>query len=165
MMTETESFIQLKKDNVFRIGIKDYKGNDTGKYLSFDLEDITLPLKLNDCEDMHHKNVINLRDRFVIIDKKEDVKGKKILSKKEEEKLKVLEEYYRNEMKALDLFIGEGKTQMILDLMGRNPYYSMYEDISQLLEPILPKLKLNAESIKQQIINKYSKNNDKEVLK
>lgn len=165
MMTEKESFIQLKKDNVFRIGIKDSEGNDTGKYISFDLEDITLPLRLNDCEDMHHKNVVNLRDRFAIIDKKQDVKGKKILSKKEEEKIKALEEYYRNEMKALDLFIGEGKTQMILDLMGRNPYYSMYEDISQLLEPILPKLKLNAESIKKQIINKYSKNNDKEVLK
>ena len=165
MMTETENFIQLKKDNVFRIGIKDVNGNDTGKCLSFDLEDITLPLKLSDCEEMHRKNVNKLRDTFIIIDKKEDKKGKKILSWKEEEKLKALEEYYYNEMKALDLFIGEGKTQMILDLMGRNPYYSMYDDISQLLEPILPKLKMNVESIKKQIINKYSKNNDKEVLK
>lgn len=165
MMTEKENFIQLKKDNIIRIGIKDSDGNDTSKFLSFDLEDITLPLRLNDCEDMHHKNVVNLRDRFIIIDKKQDVKGKKILSKNEEEKLKALEEYYRNEMKALDLFIGEGKTQMILDLMGRNPYYSMYDDISNLLEPILPKLQLNAESIKKQIISKYGKNNDSEVLK
>ena len=165
MMTETESFIQLKKDNILRSGIKDSKGNDTGKYLSFDLEDITLPLRLNDCEDMHHKNIINLRDDFIIIDKKEDKKGKKILSWKEEEKLKALEEYYRNEMKALDLFIGEGKTQMILDLMERNPYYSMYDDISEMLNPILPKLKMNVDSIKKQIMSKYGKNNDSEVLK
>jgi len=165
MMTETESFIQLKKDNVIRIGIKDSQGNDTGKYISFDLEDITLPLKLNDCESMHHRNIMDLKKRFVIIDKKEDVKGKKILSLKEEEKLKALNEYYKNEMKALDLFIGEGKTQMLLDLMGRNPYYSMYEDISEMLAPILPKLKMNADSIKKQIINKYGKNNDSEVLK
>lgn len=165
MMTEKENFIQLKKDNILRFGIKDSEGNDTGKYISFDLEDITLPLKLNDSEDMHHKNIINLRDRFIIIDKKEDAKGKKILSRKEEEKFKALNEYYKNEIKALDLFIGEGKTQMLLDLMGRNPYYSMYEDISEMLNPILPKLKMNADSIKKQIINKYGKNNDSEVLK
>lgn len=165
MMTEKESFIQLKKDNVFRIGIKDSKGNDTGKYISFDLEDITLPLRLNDCEELHKKNIINLRDKFIIIDKKEDKKGKKILSWKEEEKLKALEDYYRNEMKALDLFIGDGKTQMILDLKGRNPYYSMYDDISEMLNPILPKLKINADSIKKQIMTKYGKNNDSEVLK
>ena len=114
---------------------------------------------------MHHKNIINLRDRFIIIDKKEDVKGKKILSRKEEEKIKALNQYYKNEMKALDLFIGEGKTQMLLDLMGRNPYYSIYDDITELLNPILPKLKMNADSIKKQIMNKYSKNNDSEVLK
>lgn len=165
MMTEKESFIQLKKDNIIRIGIKDSEGNDTGKYISFDLEDITLPLKLNDCENMHHKNVMNLRDKFIIIDKKEDVKGKKILSRKEEEKIKALNVYYKNEMKALDLFIGEGKTQMILDLMGRNPYYSMYDDITEMLNPILPKLQMNADSIKKQIMNKYSNHNDSEVLK
>jgi hypothetical protein len=165
MMTEKESFIQLKKDNIVRIGIKDSEGNDTGKYISFDLEDITLPLRLSDCEELHKKNIVNLRDKFVIIEKKEDKKGKKILSWKEEEKLKALEEYYRQEMKALDMFIGEGKTQMLLDLMGRNPYYSMYDDISEMLNPILPKLQMNADSIKKQIIQKYSSNNDSEVLK
>ena len=165
MMTEKESFIQLKKDNAIRIGIKDSEGNDTGKYLSFDLEDITLPLRLSDCEEMHRKNVIYLRDTFIIIDKKEDKKGKKVLSWKEEEKIKALNEYYKKEMQALDLFIGEGKTQMILDLMGRNPYYSMYDDISEMLNPILPKLKMNADSIKKQIMIKYGKNNDSEVLK
>lgn len=165
MMTDKESFIQLKKDNVIRIGIKDSEGNDTGKYLSFDLEDITLPLRLNDCEEMHRKNIIYLRDTFIIIDKKEDHKGKKILSWKEEEKIKALNLYYKKEMQALDLFIGEGKTQMLLDLMGRNPYYSMYDDISEMLNPILPKLKMNADSIKKQIMTKYGKNNDSEVLK
>ena len=31
-------FIQLKKDNIIRIGIQDYNGNDTGNHLEFDLE-------------------------------------------------------------------------------------------------------------------------------
>ena len=44
-------FIQLKKDNILRIGIKDTEGNDTGEHLEFDLEDIEFPLKINECYD------------------------------------------------------------------------------------------------------------------
>lgn len=161
MMTEKESFIQLEKSNVLKIRIKNSDGEDTGKYLEFDLEDIELPLRLNECEEAHKRNVKYLKDQFLIIDKKEDHKGKKLLSWKEEEKLKVLQKVYKDEMDALDLFIGKGKTQMILDLMGRKPYFSMYDDIGKLIEPILPQLKINVESIKDKIKAKYtSKEND-----
>lgn len=164
MMTEKESFIQLEKDDVIRIGIKDSKGNDTGKFLTFDMEDIELPLRLSNCEELHKKNIMNLRDKFVIIDKKEDKKGKKLLSWKEEEKVKAIQEFYKNEMVALDMFVGDGNTQMLLDLMGRNPYYSMFDDITKMLEPIMPMLKVNVESIKKKIVDKYS-NNNSEVMK
>lgn len=165
MMTEKENFIQLKKDNILRIGIKDSLGNDTGEHLEFDLEDINLPLRLNDCDEKHRKNLEFLRDQFIIIDKKEDKKGKKILSWKEEEKLKVLQEFYKREMGALDLFLGENGTKKLLN--GRNPYYSMYEDINEILTPILPKLKLRADDIAKKIKDKYSNvnNQDKNVLK
>ena len=157
-------FIQLKKDTILRIGIKDEKGNDTGEHLEFDMEDIELPLRLNDCDTMHRKNLEYLRNQFIIIDKKEDKKGKKLLSWKEEEKLKALKDFYVREMEALDLFLGKGGTKKILN--GRNPYYSMYEDINEMLEPILPKLKLRADDINKKIIEKYSnKANEKEVLK
>lgn len=164
MMTEKENFIQLKKDNILRIGIKDSLGNDTGEHLEFDLEDINLPLRLNECDEKHRKNLEFLRDQFIIIDKKEDKKGKKILSWKEEEKLKVLQEFYKREMGALDLFLGENGTKKLLN--GRNPYYSMYEDINDMLEPILPKLKLRADDIAKKIKDKYSNanNKDKNVL-
>ena len=69
-------FIQLKKDNILRIGIKDIEGNDTGEHLEFDMEDIELPLRLNECEARHRKNLEFLKMQFVIIDKKEDKKGK-----------------------------------------------------------------------------------------
>ena len=46
--------IQLKKDNILRIGIKDSNGVDTGVHLEFDLEDIELHLRLNLC-DVQHK--------------------------------------------------------------------------------------------------------------
>ena len=162
MMTDMENFVQLKKDSILRIGIKDDKGNDTGEHLEFDLEDIELPLKLNECEAKHRRNLENLRNQFLIIDKKEDKKGKFILSWKEEEKLKVLKEFYKREMEALDLFLGENGTKKLLN--GRNPYYSMYEDINEMLEPIMPKLKLRADEIGQKIKDKYSNNKEKDVL-
>ena len=158
-------FIQLKKDSILRIGIKDNDGNDTGEHLEFDMEDINLALKLNECDEKHRKNLEFLRNQFIIIDKKEDKKGKKILSWKEEEKLKVLQEFYKREMEALDLFLGENGTKKLLN--GRNPYYSMYEDINDMLKPILPKLKLRADDIAKKIKDKYRdvNNQEKNVLK
>lgn len=161
-MTEKESFIQLKKDSILRIGIKDSEGKDTGEHLEFDLEDIELPLKINECESKHRKNVEYLKNQFVIIDKKEDKKGKFILSWKEEEKLKVLKDFYKKEMEALDLFLGEGGTKKLLN--GRNPYYTMYEDISEILEPIMPKLQVRSEDIKNKIVNKYKVVKENDVL-
>lgn len=156
-------FIQLKKDSILRIGIKDNEGNDTGEHLEFDLEDIELPLKINECESRHRKNLEFLRNQFLIIDKKEDKKGKFVLSWKEEEKLKAVKEFYKREMEALDLFLGQNGTKKLLN--GRNPYYSMYEDISEMLEPILPKLKLRADDIANKIKEKYTnKNEEKNVL-
>lgn len=156
-------FIQLKKDSILRIGIKDSKGNDTGEHLEFDLEDIELPLRLNECEAKHRKNLESLRNQFIIIDKKEDKKGKFVLTWKEEEKLKAVQEFYKREMQALDLFLGEGGTKKLLN--GRRPYYSMYEDISEMLAPILPKLKLRADDIADKIKAKYSNvDTEKNVL-
>lgn len=156
-------FIQLKKSNILRIGIKDENGNDTGEHLEFDMEDIELPLRLNECEARHRKNLEFLKMQFVIIDKKEDKKGKFILSWKEEEKLKVLQEFYKREMEALDLFLGQNGTNKLLN--GRKPYYSMYEDINDMLVPILPKLKLKADDIANKIKEKYSsKATEKNVL-
>lgn len=163
MMTEKENFIQLKKDNIFRVAIIDADGKDTGEHLEFDLESVDLALKLNECEAKHRRNLEYLQGQFVIIDKKEDKKGKFLLSWKEEEKLKALKEYYNKEIEALDLFLGEGGTKKLLN--GRNPYYSMYDDIGEMLEPILPKLKIRSEDIKNSIMSKYKKEKEEvEVL-
>jgi hypothetical protein len=100
--------------------------------------------------------------QFVIIDKKEDKKGKYLLSWKEEEKIKVLQEFYKREAEALDLFLGKDGTKKLLN--GRNPYYSMYEDISEMLEPILPKLKLRTEDIINKVKQKYNDKKETDVL-
>lgn len=153
-----ENFIQLKKDNITRIGIRDAQGNDTGEFLEFDLEDIEFPLRLQKCEADHKKNLLNLKNQYVIIDKKEDHKGKMLLSWKEEEKIKALQEFYKKEEDALDLFLGKGGTRKLLN--GRNPYFSMFEDISDMLEPILPIIQRSSESITEKIKAKYQNKRD-----
>lgn len=161
---EKKEFIRLKKDTILRIGIEDANGNDTGEHLEFDLEDIELPLRIKKCEIEHRKNVQNLQMQYRIIDKKQDKKGKYILSWKEEEKLKVLKEFYLKEMEALDLFLGEGGTKKLLN--GRRPYYTMYDDFIQILEPVMSKFELKADDIKKKIIDRYKQSNeDKKVLK
>lgn len=148
-----ENFIQLKKDNIVRIGIKDNKGNDTGEHLEFDLEDIELPLRYQECIEKHKKNLRNLKNEFVIIDKRQDVKGKKLLSKNEEDKLVAMRKFYLEEEIALDMFLGSGGTQKLLN--GRQPYYSMYDDINEMLEPVLPIIKKGFDSIENKIKEKY----------
>ena len=169
MMTDTENFIQLKqRDSVLKIGIKDSEGNDTGKFLKFDLESVNYPLKLNECVEMHKRNLEWIKDQMIILDKKEDKKGKKLLTWKQEESIKLYVKFYEREMEALDLFLGEGATKMILDINGDEPYYTMFDDIVALIEPIMPLLQDNAAYIKkkqQDIIEKYSKNQKSEVLK
>ena len=151
-----EDFIQLKKDNLVRIGIKDQYGNDTGKKLVFDIQDIELPLRYQDMLERHKKNVNYVEHQFLIINKREDVKGKKLLSKNEEEKIKVLNEFYKRDMEALDLFLGEGNTQMILDIMGRKPYWTMFDDIGEALKPITPILEKNLQETDEMIKKKYA---------
>lgn len=162
MMTEKESFIQLKKDNILRIGIKDAQGNDTGHHLEFDMEDIEFPLRLNQAEAQHRKNVQDLKAQFIIIDKKQDKKGKYLLTWKQEEKLKALKEFYNKDIKAIELFLGEGMVSKLLN--GRKPYYELFEDIEEMLEPVMPKLKANTESIIDKIKGKYGNKKEKDVL-
>lgn len=150
-----ENFIKLKKDDIIRVGIKDYNGNDTGNFLEFDLEDIDLPLNYQRCEEMHRKNLRNLKQQFIIVEKKEDHSGKKLLSSKEEEKIKIVKEFYLKEAEALDLFLGKGGTKKILN--GRKPYFTMYDDINEYLKTILPILEKGFNRIEDKIKNKYSK--------
>nr|DAV93878.1 MAG TPA: hypothetical protein [Caudoviricetes sp.] len=154
--------IRLKKDNIFRVGIQDQDGNDTGNILEFDLEDLELPFKAQEAEYQHKKNIEKLKADFVLADKKPEKKGKKLMSSREEEKLRALREFYSQEEKALDLFLGEGGTRKLLN--GRKPYYEMFDDILEYLEPIVPKLELHKEDIVEKIKKKYSSKKEDNVI-
>ena len=154
--------IRLKKDNIFRVGIQDQDGNDTGNILEFDLEDLELPFKAQEAEYQHKKNTEKLKADFVLADKKPEKKGKKLMSSREEEKLRALREFYSQEEKALDLFLGEGGTRKLLN--GRKPYYEMFDDILEYLEPTVPKLELHQEDIVEKIKKKYSSKKEDNVI-
>ena len=161
-----EDYIQLKKRNTLKIGLKDENGepkrdeNENLVYLEFDLEDIELPLKWNKCEFLIKKAQQDLKWDFIIIDKHQDVKGKMLLSKNEEDKIKALNKYYKTMEEAMDLFLGKGGVKKIF---GETKYYTMYEDLIEMLKPIMPKLKINANDISKKIKNKY-KEDETEVL-
>ena len=86
----TDNFIQLSKGNVLTLKIKTVEGKETGEVLEFDLEDIELPLKYQELLEKDKKNKENLRNQFLIIDRRQDVKGKKLFSRNEEDKIKAL---------------------------------------------------------------------------
>ena len=101
-----ENFIQLNKSDVLRLGIRTEEGKDTGEYLEFDLCDIELPLRYQELIEKDKKNKENLRNQMLIIDKRQDVKGKKLLSKNEEDKIKALNDFFIKEIEVYNMFLG-----------------------------------------------------------
>lgn len=150
-----KEYLQLKPNNIVKAIVKDVEGNETECEIAFDLEDIEMPLKISKCEYEHNKNEQWLRNQFIIIEKKQD-KQDGYLTYRERLKLEAYKEFYEKEIKALDLILGEGKTNEILKAMKRKPYYSMFDDINEMLEPILPKLKQTTDDITNKIKAKYT---------
>ena len=90
-----DNFIQLNKNETLKLGIKTDEGEATGEYLEFDLEDIELPLKYQELLEKDKKNKEWIRNQMLIIDKRQDVKGKKLMSKNEEDKILKLNEFFK----------------------------------------------------------------------
>lgn len=159
----TDNFIQLKKDNVLRLGIKTADGEDTGEVLEFDLEDIELPLKYQDLLEQEKKNRQNLKNNLLIIERRQDVKGKKLMSKNEEDKIKAINEFYKKEEEVLNGFLGERGVEKLLG--GRKLGWTSLDEIDEIISTqIAPHLKTNMESISDKIKKKYSKVKEEEVL-
>lgn len=160
----TENFVQLNKSNLLRLGIKDENGKDTGEYLEFDLEDIELPLKYQDLLEQEKKNRQNLKNQLMIIEKRQDVKGKKLMSKNEEDKIKAINEFYKKEVDVLNGFLGDRGVEKLLN--GRKIGWTTLEEIDEIVsKQIQPYLKDNMTSIEDKIKNKYGHKEETDVLK
>lgn len=165
MMTEKENFIRLNNDNILRLKIETSEGKETGEIISIDLEDIELPLKYQDLLEQNKKNKKWIRDEFIIIDKRQDVKGKKLMSKNEEDKIKALNTFFNKEVEIYNLFLGENGVQKLLN--GRKLGWTSLKEIDKIIEKqILPYLDMNMTNITKKIQQTYSDSIDKnkEVL-
>lgn len=158
-----EKYIQLNKTNILKLGIRDYEGNETGEYLEFDLEDIEIPLRYQELLEKEKKNRTWIKNQFLIIDKKQDVKGKKLMSKNEEEKIRVLNEFFKKEVEIYNMFLGENGVQKLLN--GRKIGWTTLDEIDEIIiKQIVPHLDLNMEKISDKIKNKYNKVEIKENI-
>ena len=156
--------IQLKQDNLLKIGIKNAEGKDTGEIITIDLEDIKLPLKCQESEKMIKDNNKWLQAQRIMIEKRPDKKGKKLLSANEEALLKLVNKYYKRQTEAYELVLGEGAIKKIL--CGREMYITFFMDLDKEMEKLKPLLNKNALDIKEKIksiATKYSQE-DSDVM-
>lgn len=160
-------YIKLKKRNVVRIGIKDEDGNikydkdGHEVFIEFDLEDINLVDNYSKAISLCEKAGKSLQNELIIINKKEDVKINEYLTRNQKSKMDALKKYYKSIEDAMNLFLGEGGFSKIFD---EKRYLTMLDDLADMLEPIIPLLKVNIDSIKNKIVTKY-KVTDENVLK
>lgn len=161
-------YINLRqRKDILKLGFKDEEGNiildNNGNevFLEFECGDVELPLRYNRCVNLINQARNSLKNKFIIIDKKQDKKGKQFLSSNEEEKVKALKQFYKDMEIAMDLFLGEGGTRKFLN--GRNPYWEMWDDISETLKPYNDRLKLTVTNMTDRIKEKYG-TNESDVL-
>ncbi len=150
----TDNYIQLKKDNVLRLRIKDSEGNDTGNVLEFDLEDAELFIRYHELIEKEKKNRIWINNQFLIIDKKQDHKGKKLLSSNELAKLEAVKEFFQREKEVFDMFLGDGGVDKLLN--GRKMGWTSLQEISDIImEQIAPYFDNTMKSITEKVKEAY----------
>ena len=162
-----DNIIKLNKDSVFRLGIQTSDGKDTGEYLEFQLDDIELPLRYQELIEKNKKNKEQLRNQMLIIDRRQDVKGKKLLSKNEEDKIKTLNEFFIKEIQVYNMFLGARGVEKLLN--GRKFTWTTLQEIDEIIEKqIAPHLEVNMKNITDKVKEKYSqavkKSEDIEVI-
>ena len=163
MAENTVQEIGLKNENILKLEIVDEKGVSTGEYLEFDLEDITLSFKYQEIIERLKKSRQNLKNQFTIIEKKQDHKGKKLMSSNEEEKLKALNNFYKEQVEIYNIFLGENGVQKLLN--GRKLRWTTLSEIDELIEKqIAPQLDLTMADITKKIKSKYSSKKEDNVL-
>lgn len=158
----TDNFIQLNKDDVLRLEIRTDKGEPTGEFLEFDLEDIELPLKYQDMIEKDRKNKEYLQNQLVVIEKRQDVKGKKLLSKNQEDKIRAVNDFLNKEKEVYNMFLGEHAVEKLLN--GRKLSISRLLEIDEIAKKqIAPKLDFSMEKITDKIKKTYGKNKQEEI--
>ena len=149
-----ENEIRLSKSNELRLKITTDDGKDTGEYLTFDLEDIELPLRYQELIERDKRNRDWLKKELIIIEKRQDVKGKKLLSKNEEDRIKALNKFFKDEVEVYDMFLGKDGVKKLLN--GRKLGWTSLQEIGEIItKQILPYFDKKVEEIENRVMEKY----------
>jgi hypothetical protein len=160
----TDNFIKLNESDVLRLKIRTENGEETGEELVFDLEDIELPLIYQDMLEGLKKNAKKLENQILIIDKRQDVKGKKLMSKNEEDKIKAFNDFYKEQERLYNMFLGENGVKKLLN--GRKLGWTSLQEIDEIIEKqILPYIDIDMKKISDKIKVKYKNDTQNEVIK
>ena len=161
-----ENVVKLNKDDILRLKIQTSEGKETGEVLEFNLNDIELPLIYQELIEKDKKNKEYLKNKLSLIEKREDVKGKKLLSRNQEDEIRALQEFFNKEKEIYNMFLGERGVEKLLN--GRKLGWTSLQEIDEIIEKqIVPYLDVNMEKIQDKIKEKYKQAVDrsKEVLK
>lgn len=160
-----ENVVKLNKDDILRLKIQTSEGKDTGEVLEFNLSDIELPLIYQELIEKDKKNKEYLKNELMLIEKREDVKGKKLLSRNQEDEIRALQKFFNKEKEIYNMFLGERGVEKLLN--GRKLGWTSLQEIDEIIEKqIVPYLDVNMEKIQDKIKEKYKQAVDrsKEVL-
>ena len=151
----TDNIIKLGEDDtLLRLKIYTKDGEDTGEMLVFDLEDIELPLKYQELAEQNKKNKQWIRNQMLIISKRQDVKGKKLMSKNQEDEIKAINEFYKREIETMNGFLGKNGVQKLLN--GRNITWTSLAYVEKIIEEqIAPYFDGTMDKIKSKIKATY----------
>ena len=86
--------IQLEDKNTITFKIYNSEGKDTGEVLKFNLDDVELPLKIQEIQERIKKSRINLSNQAKLIQSRPDKKGKKLMSANEEALMKLASDFF-----------------------------------------------------------------------
>ena len=118
------------------------------------MEDIELPLKYQEMLEKDKKNKENLRNQLIVIDKRQDVKGKKLLSRNEEDKLRAINDFFKKEVEVYNMFLGDKGVEKLLN--GRKLGWTTLQEIDDIIDKqIAPYIDIDMERITNKVKEKY----------
>lgn len=154
-----DNTIKLNDSEVLTLKIMTKDGKETGEVLTFNLEDIELPLRYQELIEQHKKNISNINNQLLIISKREDVKGKKLLSKNQEDEIRAINDFFKKEVEVYNMFLGENGVEKLLN--GRKIGWTTLEEIDEIIsKQIAPYIQVDMNRITDKIKAKYSKIQD-----
>ncbi len=154
-----KGLLKIRLDDMNGKPILNNKGEEV--YWEFDLQDIELVGVWSEVVETEEKLRKDMQKQLLIIEKRQDVKGKYSDSKNTEDSLELYKKHFIKAMENMNRFLGENGVQKFLG--DRKPYWSMFEDIAEAIEQILPLFDETIEGFKDDVKKKYGEI-DKTIL-